>query len=249
MMRCLLISLLFFVSCGSQPIKKVPHSSVELHTYHCYSQCPSGQPETSDLIVRNLYTISANDSSKMADWVAYRLSHDMFSKSNETNRIWKSDPWLEDEERLEPSDYEGAYDELSTDRGHLAPLASFQSTEWWRETNFLSNVVPQPSALNRGAWLEIENTERQLATDGHDVYVLAGPAYEPSTLVLPKADEHHQVPSAFWKSILIFKDEILISSRQYFFSHSGSYSVQNATSTIPEIEAYTGLILYPGGLP
>ena len=248
-MRFLLISLLFLVSCGLQTAQEIHDAPVELHTYHCYTQCPLGQAVTSDLIVRNLYTISANDSTKMADWVAYRLSNDMFSSHNETNRIWKSDPWLEDEERLEPSDYEGAYEKLSTDRGHLAPLASFQSTEWWKETNYLSNIVPQPSALNRGAWLEIENNERQLAADGHDVYVLTGPAYDHSALALPKADEYHRVPSAFWKSILVFKDGVLISSRQYFFSDSGDYLVQNATSTISDIEAYTGLILYPGGVP
>ena len=46
----------------------------ELHTFHCLWGCPVGTPATNDTIVREIYTLSSNDFTKMADWVAYRIT-------------------------------------------------------------------------------------------------------------------------------------------------------------------------------
>ncbi|MEL7833023.1 hypothetical protein [Fodinibius sp. Rm-B-1B1-1] len=50
--------------------------------------------------------MSSNDQTKFADWVSYRLTKETAS-GQEDERDWESDPWLEEEETLEPSDYEG----------------------------------------------------------------------------------------------------------------------------------------------
>lgn len=102
-------------------------------------------PSTNDLIIRDIYALSNNDSTKFADWVAYRLTMREVDGDLTIEHIWKADPWLEDRETLEPSlpdDYEKANRRIKTDRGHLAPLASFKGTIYAAHTNYLSNITP-----------------------------------------------------------------------------------------------------------
>ena len=93
---------------------------------HCVSGCPAGRPGN-DFVVRHIYTLSNNEVTKIADWVAYAISEDTMGTGR--NRTWRADPLLEDEETLEPDDYDGANDTLETDRGHQAPLASLGAVE------------------------------------------------------------------------------------------------------------------------
>lgn len=39
----------------------------ELHTFNCLHGCPVGAPETNDIVVREIYTLSSNDLTKLAD--------------------------------------------------------------------------------------------------------------------------------------------------------------------------------------
>ena len=127
----------------------------EIHSKHFFYGYPYGTDKSNDLIIRDIYALSSNDETKFADWVAYKLTYDMTTGSGK-DRDWEPDPWLEDSETLEPDDYKGAYNALGTDRGHLAPLGSFDGTETWYEVNYLSNIVPQKSSLNRGRWKQLE---------------------------------------------------------------------------------------------
>ncbi len=85
----------------------------------------------------------------------YRVTSETIGTSKSLNRDWEEDPFLEDSETLEPDDYKNAFNELKTDRGHQAPLASFAGTVFWRSTNILSNITPQKSDLNQGAWVAL----------------------------------------------------------------------------------------------
>jgi endonuclease G, mitochondrial len=174
----------------------------EIHTYHCLHGCPMGAAETNDLVVREIYTLSSNDLTKMADWVAYRVTKATIGSSE--GRTWKADPWLAPEETLEPPDYDGAPAQLKIDRGHQAPLASFSGTPQAAETNFLSNITPQKADLNQGSWVRLETAERTLAQGGTAaVYVLTGPLYEREMTAMAKADEPHRVPSGYWKVVAV----------------------------------------------
>ena len=173
----------------------------EIHADLCLHGCPSGSPASNDIVIRNVYVLSSNDATKFADWVAYRVTKSTIGPT--AARVWKPDPWLAESETLEPRDYSGAFFALKTDRGHQAPLASFTSVENWEATNYLSNITPQKSELNRGVWVDLENAVRTLAkkpaTDA--VYVMTGPLYERQMPVLPGADESHRVPSGYWKIV------------------------------------------------
>lgn len=224
----------------------------EIHCKHFIYGCPIGAPETNDLIIRDIYALSSNDDTKLADWVAYRLDKETVNGDVKTKRKWKADPWLGDDETLEPGDYKGANAALKTDRGHQAPLASFKGTDSWHETNYLSNITPQKAALNQGPWRVLEDKVRKLTESYEHVYVMTGPLYpvvldETLTLVnLPGADEEHRIPFAYWKIILVETPEakvLPIRICAFIFpqnaprnSHPTSYM-----ATVEDIEARTGL--------
>ncbi|MFZ3072287.1 MAG: DNA/RNA non-specific endonuclease, partial [Thermodesulfobacteriota bacterium] len=173
----------------------------EIHCKHFFFGYPTGTPSTNDLIIRDIYALSSNDETKLADWVAYRLDNKTISGDSKPERKWEFDPWLDSNETLEPEDYKGISN-LGMDRGHQAPLASFKGTKYAVETNYLSNITPQKSDLNQGAWVNIENKERKLVKVGYVIYVMTGPLYERDMPQLPNADEPYKTPSGYWKIIL-----------------------------------------------
>ncbi len=90
------------------------------------------------------------------------------------------------------------------DRGHQAPLASFSRTPSAADTNVLSNITPQSSALNQGAWVRPEDQERELAQRlDVPVYVLTGPLFERMMRPLLAVTALHRVPSGYWKVIAL----------------------------------------------
>jgi len=179
----------------------------EIHSEHFYYGMPEGAPEENDLIIRDLYALSANGTTRFADLVAYRLTPAEVWGDLDLEREWRADPWLDEEERLEPSgpdDYGGAYRDYRYDRGHLAPLGSFVGSPAASSVNYYSNIVPQTAQLNRGPWRILEETVRDLVLQYHEVFVLAGTLYDgPAMPALPEADEAHTVPTGFWKVVVV----------------------------------------------
>jgi endonuclease G len=220
----------------------------EIHCKHFFYGYPAGTPTTNDMIIRDIYALSSNDTTKFADWVAYRLDEDTIEAIYGTRRDWKNDPWLAEDETLEyrpNDDYRGAYDALHTDRGHQAPLASFKGTTCWRETNYYSNITPQMSGLNQGPWKELEQQVRYLVLEDNVVYVMTGPLYERDMPALPEADETHRVPSGYWKIVAIQPSDDYSSIRiaAFIFDQNTprSDSVIGHLVTIDDIESRSGL--------
>lgn len=179
----------------------LPSAGQEIHADLCLHGCPAGSPATNDIVFRNTYVLSSNDVTKFADWVAYRVTSNTIGRSQ--GRFMQADSVLADSETLEYENYYQAHATLGVDRGHQAPLASFSGTPFWGETNLLSNITPQKSTLNQGAWRLLESAVRRLATASgtRGVYVMTGPLYERPMPHLPHADEVHLMPSGYWKII------------------------------------------------
>lgn len=192
------IILIIFLSIGSL----IPQYT-EIHCKHFFYGYPKGTPSTNDLIIRDIYALSSNDSTKFADWVAYRLDSATISGPSQKERKWEADPWLEEKETLEPDDYKDAPKALNIDRGHQAPLANFKGTDFAFETNYLSNITPQKSILNQGIWKDLEDKEREFTLKYGLIFVYTGPLFEKTMASMPKADEKHSVPSGYWKIIII----------------------------------------------
>lgn len=221
----------------------------ELHTFHCLHGCPTGASATNDVIVREIYTLSSNDRRKFADWVAYRVTSDTVGPSG--SRRWQADPWLSEAETLEPDDYDEAPDALLIDRGHQAPLAAFSATPFAGDTNILSNITPQRSALNQASWQYLEAQERRLVARAvpadplRELYVLTGPLYErmmPS-MPMPNGHERHRLPSAYWK-VLATPDGRMAA---FIFDQETPRSADYCSmkTSLEEVETRADLELFP----
>ncbi len=143
----------------------------------------------------------------------------------------------------------GAHAVLSVDRGHQAPIASFRGTGKAKETNFLSNITPQKSALNRGAWRSLENAVRKLARI-RVCYVVTGPLYEQNMPSLPGADEPHKIPSGYWKIVAVGVPGNPASVKATAFilgqgTPSGT-DFKTRVETIDEVEQRSGLDFFAG---
>ena len=201
----LLASIL--VLCVSLPSVSIAQHRV-IRSKHFLHGYPVGEPATNHLILRDVYALSNNGTTKFADWVAYRADcATVWGHGQAQARVWKSDPWLDPDDRLEPTDFERLSSE-DYDRGHQAPLRLFQGASGWFETNYMSNITPQKAGLNRGPWMQLEPAVRELATRCTDragnataVYVMTGPLYERLMRNLPSANEPHIVPSHYWKIV------------------------------------------------
>jgi len=93
-----------------------PALAQEIQSEHCLHGCPSGSPANNMVIIREIYILSANGTTKFADWVAYKVTAETIGPSQ--RRKWKADPLLAENETLEPADYKDAHKVLKTDRGH-----------------------------------------------------------------------------------------------------------------------------------
>ncbi|MFH1683176.1 MAG: DNA/RNA non-specific endonuclease [Candidatus Woesearchaeota archaeon] len=217
----------------------------EIHCKHFFYGYPTGTPATNDLIIRDIYALSSNDETKLADWVAYRLDEETISGSPKKDRDFKKDPWLDDRETLEPDDYKSANKSLKVQKGHQAPLASFKGTKYWRDTNYLSNITPQKTDLNQVPWKVLEDKERKMVEKYKVVYVITGTLYEKEMEPLPNADEPHKVPSGYWKIIIIqtTKKPDSIKTASFIFDQETPKKdkIISHLTTINEIEKRSGL--------
>jgi len=228
-------------------IPSMPVAAQGIHADLCMQGCPIGSPATNDLIIRDIYVLSSNDATKFADWVAYRVTRNTIGPT--ARRTWRADPWLAASETLEPDDYIGANAALNTDRGHQAPLASFTGTDDWEATNYLSNITPQSSALNQGAWVRLESSVRTLAEEqAGPVYVMTGPLYEREMPSMPGADEPHRVPSGYWK-IIAMEENGEIEVAAFLFDQDtprrADYCEERFVTSVRTIEGKARLNFFP----
>lgn len=167
---------------------------------HCGVGCPTGG--SAQTLERETYTLNNNRQRKFANWVAYKMTK--VSQASNRSRRWQRDPALPATETLAPSAYRGASKALKVDRGHQAPLAGLGGLADWQTLNYLSNITPQESGLNQGAWARLEDSERALAnrSDVAAVYSVTGPLFERHIATLPAAPDV-EIPSGYWKIIFV----------------------------------------------
>ena len=217
----------------------------DIHIVHCLGGCPTGTPETNDLVLREIYALSNNEQTKFADWVAYRVTRETIGTSDSLDRVWRNDELLDGDQTLEEDDYDGAFRALRTDRGHQAPLASFAGTHFWRVTNILSNITPQKSALNQGPWVRLESAVRDAAYASRQVFVVTGPTFDPGeeALILPGADEPHSVPTGYFK--VVADDSGRLTAFHFDQDSPRGMDYCEAIVSLEDVEAASGLALFP----
>ncbi|NRA73682.1 MAG: DNA/RNA non-specific endonuclease [Rickettsiales bacterium] len=213
----------------------------------CLYGCPfkAGAEENNILVDHGILILSSNKKTKFADWVAYKVV-----KANiggDATRRWKKDPKISNQFTLIPSDYKGANAKCDVDRGHQAPLASFGNTGKWEVTNYLSNITPQKSSLNRGSWVRLESAVRNIARKGREVFVITGTYYtgEPPC-VLPAQRIESIMPNGYFKIVAV-KEGGGLKMSQFLFPQGVAKQEDfcKYQSSLSKIEDITHLKFFP----
>lgn len=212
----------------------------------CIAGCPIGMNPKDQIVKHHILVLANNSATKFADWVAYRIAPETLG--SHCKRKWSADPDIDSNDTLEPRDYKGIRAALQSDRGHQAPLASLCGSPYWKEADYLSNITPQKTDLNEGAWERLENAERGLFSSGkvNAVYSLTGTLYERPMPGLPEAHVAQIVPSGYWKVIAIEKGgevEAAAFVMDQLTPRGADYCGQRVS--ILEVEKRTHLKLFP----
>lgn len=192
-----------------------------LNSFFCFSQddvlllgLPDNavnniENEESYLIQKKQYCLSYNSKKLISNWVAWHLDVSDFGEVGRGNDFRIDTDLPSAFYAVKKSDYQ--YKKYGFDRGHLCPSADRTSTKEDNSITFLmTNMIPQAPDCNRIVWKDLETFERQLALEGNELYIIAGPygiggtsgtGYFESIFI--SEDYSISIPSCCWKIILV----------------------------------------------
>ena len=118
---------------------------------------PTKPNKDDQLVERNGYVLSYNETCEQPNWVMYTLTSEDLIKGDATRKnYFKSDRSFE---TLSASSSD--YTRSGYDRGHLKPAADESNNQaQMDETFYMSNISPQLPGFNRGIWKKLENYVR-----------------------------------------------------------------------------------------
>ena len=235
-MSCLLVSvfLLLWAAAAQSQVYRIQH---------CYLGCPLGADPDNPLLLRSIYALSYNTHFKSAQWVAYEVDAGAIGVASSLSR----DPLSDDAvaETLQASDFSTAA-ESGYLRAQYVPLVSFAATPYWREVNYLTNIVARSNSLSQGAWYGLDWAIRNLVNRAGPVFVVTGPIFhtdaEPRQLMI---NTPHRIPDAFFKVVVDSSNR----AAAFVLPQATAVHVHHCelTSSIAQVERLTGLDLFPEG--
>jgi endonuclease G len=157
------------------------------------------------LIARPQYVLSYNARLRRPNWVCWRLSEKDLGHAQ--RGAFVPDPLLP---RNFPHVPSAAYSGGGFDRGHMCPAQDRSATQKDMDATFYTtNIVAQSPACNQKAWERLEGYCRDLARQGHTLYIACGPAgvggadREGPKDEIGKGHADIAVPAKVWKVILV----------------------------------------------
>jgi endonuclease G len=132
-------------------------------------------------------------------WAAERLTgRDVESGMSVTRTgVFLADPRLLSSDAPVLADYRHS----GYDRGHMVPSHDEPDRTSQAETFYLSNIVAQTAALNRGIWTGIEMATRDLAREQGVIEVVTGPGFDQTIETI--GPDQVFVPAYTWKAIYV----------------------------------------------
>lgn len=174
----------------------------DIQSYH-YLRFPVADYQDVVIQHRHCYAVAFSKKRRMALWCAYCVTLRDLLGSNVLERNFHA----ELDEELKPADYEGS----GFDMGHLCPLASYRANIEAGETNAMTNIVPQSPDLNRGPWLKLEDSVRELSEQFREAWVVVVPIWHKAVGKLAGTS----VPSHFGKVVSWFDRDHKWQSKCY----------------------------------
>lgn len=168
------------------------------------------------LLEKPQFVISYNSQTLCPNWVGWHLSPADLGDADRSNNFRPDTELPKEWHAVKKADYQ--YNSYGFDRGHVCPSADRTSTQEDNGMTFLmTNMVPQAPDCNRIVWKDLESFERQLALDGNEVYIFAGPYgsggigdkglfYEIPVKTKSGEVQKMNVPEFTWKILLIMPE-------------------------------------------
>lgn len=126
------------------------------------------------LIEHPQYTMSYNAEKYIPNWVSWHLEVSDIGASERADDFRPDSSVPSGYYAVKKSDYQ--YTKYGFDRGHVCPSADRTATNENNSMTFLmTNMIPQSPDCNRVVWKDFEAYERELARNGKEVYIVAGP--------------------------------------------------------------------------
>jgi endonuclease G len=248
----LAFSLLTFLVCLAPLCAEEPSPNVH---FGLPSPAKADAKQRDDyLIERSQYTLSYNAAMRRPNWVSWRLRKADIGKAE--RGPFEPDPLL-------PKGFakvtSHTYDGSGFDRGHMCPAKDRSAEQKDCDATFnMTNVVPQSPASNQKGWERLEEYCRNLAHQGHVLYIACGPHGTGGTGKDGKKDEIGKgkvevtVPAKLWKVVMVLPSEdaeprkntrviaILMPNDQTVGFDWSKYRV-----SVKEIEKLTGYKFFP----
>lgn len=221
-------------------------SSYGMADPHCDGMVPFGYPtipmdvtDTTNLC-RIAYVVQHDNTRKVPLYSAELLLIENIPNKEKRSNDFKADPDLPPGKRAELSDYESD----NTDRGHMTPFEDARkNSAAARQTNYLSNTIPQNLHLNRGMWRKLENQTRRWAKEAPaGLHVMTGPVFQGKPEYVGNKVAK---PSSVFKVII---DKKTMQGVAYLIPNQGpkkGAKLEHYKTTIAEVEKVTRMNFTP----
>jgi endonuclease G len=200
-----------------------------------YSYEPKDTDANSTLLCRPEYELKYSVTKKIAIWAIQNLTPAEVRDTEPRYNLFRADPDLKLGQRAELSDYVGS----GYDRGHLAPAGDMSSIDGMISSFYLSNMMPQKPASNRGIWKSVEGkTRKAVLNRDRPLIIYTGPILGKEYRTIGR--NKIPVPRAMFKILYDIKTNeslsLIIPNERI-----SSQNLPKYISTIKQIEKLTGL--------
>jgi endonuclease G len=197
---------------------------------------PKQNISTIDLC-RTDYQVAYSLELKSPIWVGETLTAEEISAAIVRVNMFRADPTLNHGERAELADYSDS----GYDRGHLFSALDSSSEKAMEESFYLSNMVPQLPANNRGIWNQLERRVRDMAVKQRKLIIFSGPVFVRDNRTI--GDNHIPVPMDLFKVIYDPTTQTVLT---FIIPNQKVSNFKHYVSNLKTLAEKTGLTFFAG---
>ena len=193
------------------------------------------------------HSIYYSKADRLARWAAYPLYS---SSTSSRSDAYAFDPLIgeEDQPLLKSSFQNRTHDGEEFIRGHMVPSAE-RSGRSNLDLFLGTNIMPQSTELNSGAWGTLEDMARGWTKKCDTLYVVVGTdAKDAKYKVNDTRELEVVVPTGIYRAVLAYKKDEGYRAMAAYFNNSKSdakASIKSKSISIDELESKVGIDLFP----
>lgn len=197
--------------------------------------------EGEDIIYYEGFVVSYNHTTLVPNWVAYELTaEELEVKYDSRSSNFSRDPNVKGKQASRED-----YSRSGWDKGHMCPKADLRWSEkaYW-QSHYFPNICPQNHDLNRYDWNTLEKQVRSWAKQYGRVWIVCGPIFD-SCRYGTIGHAAVQVPDAFFKAVLVLRDNGLVGVAFVMPNEGKHHSLRHYACSIDQLEERIGRDLFP----